>query len=509
MPDKVMSRRQAAELVKDHDSIVVCGCENLLLPDRILSALEERFVSTGHPRGLTDIHPVIYGMGENCGLEHFAHEGFLARSIGSGFSYLKSSKTSQLVRENKLEAYVMPMGSIYRMLQNISCKEPYTLTDVGLDTFVDPRYGGGKFNSGTTKDIVKRMDLGGHQMLCYENPKVDVAIIRAQTADENGNLALEQEPVTLGIYTMAAAAKACGGKVIAQVNRLAANDSLPPKRVVVPGIMVDAIVVEEDVPLSGGRLNSALSGENRMPLGRLENLPLDSRKVILRRAAREIGKPPKTVNLGVGIPGFLPRILVEENAMDGVTFFTEHGSLGGVPGDRSNFGTNINPTVLMDPTQVFQAFRGGLLDMSFLGCGQMDQYGNVNVSSFNGIVPGCGGFIDITHKTKKLVFCATFSSGGAEVEVVEGRLKIRQEGRFFKLVPEVEQITLNGRSARSKGQTILFITERAVFQALDDGLHLIEVADGVDMEKDILSHIPFPVIVDEDCRKMDAELFVP
>lgn len=508
MSHKIMTRQEAAELVKDRDTIVVCGCENLLLPDRILSALEERFVSTGHPRDLMDIHPVIYGMGENCGLEHFAHEGFLARSIGSGFSFLKTSRTSQLVRENKLEAYVMPMGTLYRMLQNISCGEPYTLTDVGLDTFVDPRYGGGKFNSRTTEDIVSLVNLGGHPMLSYKNPEINVAIIRAQTADENGNLTLEQEPVSLGIYSMATAAKACGGKVIAQVNRIAASGSLPPKRVVVPGILVDAVVVEEDVPLSGGRLNFALTGENQMPLGRLERLPLDIRKVILRRAAMEIGQPPKTVNLGVGIPGFLPRILVENGTMDGVTFFTEHGSLGGVPGDRSNFGTNINPTALMDPTQVFQAFRGGLLDLSFLGCGQMDRHGNVNVSSFNGIVPGCGGFVDIAHKTKKLVFCATFSSGGADIAVEDGRLNIRQEGRFFKLVPEVEQITLNGRNARSKGQTILFITERAVFRALDDGLHLIELADGVDMERDVLAHIPFPVTVDECCRKMDAGLFV-
>lgn len=505
---KIMDRAQAAELVKDNDTIVVSGCENLLLPDRILQALEERFVKTGHPRGLTDIHPVIYGMGEGVGLEHFAHEGMLARSIGSGFSYLKTSRTSTLVRENKLEAYVAPMGTVYRMLQNISCGEPYTITDVGLNTFVDPRYGGGRFNSCTTKDIVKIIDLGGHELMCYENPRVDVAIIRAHTADEDGNLALEQEPVSLGIYSMATAAKACGGKVIAQVKRIVAKDSIPPKRIVVPGILVDAVVVEEDVPLSGGKLNYALSGENRMPLSRLENLPLDDRKVILRRAAMEIGERPKTVNLGVGIPGFLPRVLVEDGGIEGVTFFTEHGSLGGVPGDRANFGTNINPTVLMDPTQVFQAFRGGALDLSFLGCAQMDRFGNVNVSSFNGIVPGCGGFIDIAHKTKKLVFCGTFSSGGAEVEVADGQLKINKEGRFFKLVPDVEQITLNGRNARSKGQTILFVTERAVFRALDDGLHLIEIAKGIDMQKDVLDHIPFEVIVDEDLKFMDDSLFV-
>ncbi len=502
-----MDRDKAVELINDNDTIVVSGCENLLLPDRILQALEERFVKTGHPRDLTDIHPVIYGMGIGLGLEHFAHEGMLKCSMGSGFSYLKTAQTSELVRQNKLDAYVLPMGTVYRMLQNISCGEPFTFTDVGLGTFVDPRLGGGRFNSRTTKDIVEVVDIEGHELLRYRNPQVNVAIIRAHTSDSEGNLALDQEPVSLGIYSMATAAKACGGKVIAQVKRIVAKGSIPPKRIMVPGILVDAVVVEEDVEPSGGKLNYALSGENVMPLERIERLPLDDRKVILRRAAKEIGERPKTVNLGVGIPGFLPKVLVEDNCIEGVTFFTEHGSLGGVPGDRENFGTNINPTMLMDPTMVFQAFRGGALDLSFLGCAQMDRFGNVNVSSFNGIVPGCGGFIDIAHKTKKLVFCGTFSSGGAEVKVENGKINIIKEGRFFKLVPDVEQITLNARNARAKGQSIMFVTERAVFEALDDGLHLIEIAKGIDMQKDVLDHIPFEVEHDS-VKFMDEELFV-
>jgi len=506
---KIMDVKDAVSLINDGDSIVVSGCENLLVPEKVLSALENRFLETGRPRDLTEYHPVVYGMGEGLGLEHFAHKGMVKRAVGSGFSYLKTSRMTTLVNENKIEAYVMPMGTVYRMLQNVSLGERFTLTDVGIGTFVDPRREGGRMNSGTTGDIVSAVQLGGKELLCYENPRIDAALIRAHTADEEGNLSFEQEPVTLGVYTMAMAARACGGKVVAQVKRVVAKGSIHPKKVYVPGIMVDAVVVEEEQAPSGGAYNPFLTGENTMPLGHIPPLPLDAQKVILRRAAAEIGETPKTVNLGVGIPASIPKILVEENALEGVTFFTEHGSMGGIPADRSVFGTNINPVFLTDPVQVFQAFRGGLLDVTFLGCAQMDRHGNVNVSKFNGVVPGCGGFIDIAYKTKKLVFCGTFSAGGVDVAVENGAININKEGRFFKLVPDVEQVTLNGREALKKGQSVLFVTERCVFMAEEDGLHLIEVAPGVDVKTDILAHIPFDVRVDSSLKTMDERFFRP
>ncbi len=505
---KIIPVEKAVDLIKDNDTIVVCGCENLLLAEKVLKAIEERFVKTGHPKNLAEMHPVTYGMGDGVGLEHFAHEGLLKRSMGSGFSYLKTSNMARMVRENKIEAYVMPMGTVYRIIQNVASGEAYTLTDVGLNTFVDPRIEGGCMNGATPNTLAEVIRFKDKELLCYQNPKIDIAIIRGTTADEDGNLSLEEEPLNLGIAAMAMAAKACRGKVIAQVKRVAKRGSIHPRSVIVPGIMVDAVVVDEEQYFSGGaKLNPALTGEIRMPMGQIPFLPLDIHKVITRRAADEIAAPPQTVNLGVGIPTGVPVILVEEDRLDGITFFPEHGSLGGVPGERSIFGTNINPDAIIDPTQVFQSFRGGGLDITFLGCGQIDLDGNVNVSKFNGIVPGCGGFIDITYKTKNVVFCGPFSTGGADIRVEDGKIRIYREGKYLKFVPRVEQITLNGQQALKKGQRVVYVTERGVFFLQEDGIHLKEIAPGIDAEKDILSHIPFEIIVDRDLKVMDKKYF--
>jgi propionate CoA-transferase len=255
-------------------------------------------------------------------------------------------------------------------------------------------------------------------------------------------------------------------------------------------------------------MNPVLTGRVRMPLSRLEPLALDMEKVILRRAAKEIGQAPITVNLGVGMPVGVPRIIVEEGLLEGMTFFPEHGSLGGLPGDRAIFGTNINPEAIIDPTAVFEYFRGGGLDISFLGCGQLDRHGNVNVSKFSGIVPGCGGFIDITHRTKTIVFCGTFTSGGLTTSIKDGQLSIHQEGRFRKIVPEVEQITLSGKNAIQQQQKIVYITERCVFELGQNGIVLTEIAPGVELEKHITNLIDFPVEVSPHLKTMAKELFI-
>jgi propionate CoA-transferase len=494
--NKVMTAEEAVAMIRDHDTIAVCGCENLLLPDKVLQALEARFLSVGRPKYLTEYHPVIYGMGPRLGLEHLAHDGLVARSIGSGFSYLKTSCMSQMLREGRIEAYVAPMGTLYQMFQNTAAGYKYTLTQVGL-------------NSTTPNTLAEIVEFKGEDYLCYKTPCVDIAIIRGTTADEYGNVSLEEEPVTLGILSLAMAARASGGKVIVQVKRLAKAASLHPQSVVVPGIMVDAIVIDEEQSYSGGqRMNPVLTGRVRMPLSRVDPLPLDMEKVILRRAAKEVGQAPKTVNLGVGMPVGVPRIIVEEGLLEGMTFFPEHGSLGGVPGDRAIFGTNINPEAIIDPTDVFGYFRGGGLDISFLGCGQLDRHGNVNVSKFSGIVPGCGGFIDIAHRTKILVFCGTFTSGGLATSIKNGQLSIEKEGRFRKIVPEVEQITLSGKNAVQQQQRVIYVTERCVFELAQNGIVLTEVAPGVDVNKHITSLIDFPIEVSPRLKMMDKELFV-
>lgn len=506
---KFISFEEAANFIKDGDTVTVCGCENLLVPERMLKAVESRFLSTGHPKNLTTFYPIIHGMEIGMGLENFAHEGMIDTVIGSSFSYLKTSRMTKMLLNNEIKGHLMPMGTAYRILQNRASNESFTLTDVGMGTFVDPRVEGGRMNQATTESLAKLITVGGKELLCYENPMINVAIIRGTTADENGNISLEEEPVKLGIASIAMAAKASGGKVIVQVKRVAKGGSLHPKSVVVPGLFVDAVVVDEQQYTTGGDIiNPALTGEIKMPLNAIEALPIDIKKVILSRAADEVTSNHKIINLGVGMPVGIPNILVEQGRFEGKTFFPEHGSVGGVLGERGIFGANINPEAIIDSIEVFMAFRGGSLDISFLGCAQIDRYGNVNVSKFNNVVSGCGGFIDIAYRTPTLVFCGTFSAGGLDIEVVNGKLNIKKEGKYSKFVNDVEQITLSGRDSVKKGQKVIYVTERAVFALKEDGLHLVEVAEGINIEKDILAYIPFDIVIDPEVKLMDKKHFL-
>jgi propionate CoA-transferase len=399
------------------------------------------------------------------------------------------------------------MGTLYQMIGNIAAGMKYTVTDVGVNTFVDPRLEGGCMNTATPNNFVELIDFKGEETLCYKNPAVNVSIIRGTTADEAGNISLEEEPMNTGVLSLALAAKASGGKVIAQVKRVAAAGSLHPRSVVVPGRLVDVLVVDPDQMVSGAEHNASLTGEIRVPLSTLDPMPLGYEKVIVRRAAREITTFSCSINLGVGMPTGIPRIMVEENRMRGITFVPEHGSMGGVPGGRAIFGTNVNPEAITEAWNVFSYFRGGSLTATFLGCGQMDPAGNVNVSKFNGIVPGCGGFIDITHATRKIVFCGSFTSGGLEAEVANGKLTILRDGKYNKIVPEVEQVTLSSKNARARGQQVLYVTERAVFELGENGIVMTEIAPGVDLETQILGLLDFKIDVSPNLKQMDEALF--
>lgn len=503
----IISAAQAAELVEDGSTIAICGCENVLTPDTLLRALGERHQRTGAPRDLTEIHPIIVGMGEQRGLEHLAHPGMVRRAIGSGYSFLKTSRYTELLKQDAFEAHVVPMGTLYQMLRDTAAGKKETFTQVGIGTFVDPDVEGGCINARATTPLSQRVNIDGEIYLRYGAEPVHVALLRGTTADEHGNISLEDEPVSLGVKTLAMAAKASGGKVIVQVRRITQGGALHPRMIEIPGIFVDAIVVDPDQSVSGGAvLNPALTGQTRLPLQHIEPLPPSVSRIVVSRAADEIGAH-QIVNLGVGIPVDIPKILVERGLSDQAVFFPEHGSIGGVPGDRAIFGTNINPQAIMDSTQVFEYFLGGGLDMTFLGFGQIDAQGNVNVSKFNGIIPGCGGFVDITHKTPRVVFCGSFSAGGARIEASEGRLDIQAEGRYSKFVPSVEQITFNARQALLKGQHVLYVTERAVFSLQTDGLQLEEIAPGVDLQTQVLDLIPFKVRVSPTLTSMPTTHF--
>jgi propionate CoA-transferase len=504
---EILSPMQAADLVRDGDTIVICGCENVLSPNTLLRALGERFKATQSPRDITEIHPIIVGMGPGLGLEHLAHIGLVKRAIGSGFSYLKTSRYTQLLKDDAFEAHVVPMGTLYQIFSDTAAGKDFTLTKVGLDTFVDPASEGGRINGKSASSLASRLEIDGEIYLKYPRMPVQIAFLRGTTADESGNISMEHEPVSLGVKTLAMAVKNSGGKVIVQVSRMTQNGSLHPRMVEIPGIFVDAIVVDPEQPVSGGeRLNPALTGQTRLPIGEITPVPKGLERVVIARAADEVERG-QIVNLGVGMPIGIPKMLIERGSAGRATFFPEHGSIGGVPGDREIFGTNINPEALMDSTQVFEFFRGGGLDISFLGFGQIDAAGNVNVSKFNGIVPGCGGFIDITHRTKKIVFCGSFAAGGVDIEIANNRLSVRSEGAFPKFVNQVEQVTFNGSQASRKGQSVLYITERAVFSLQSTGLVVEEVAPGIDLQTQVLDLVPFAVGVSPDLKTMNPEHF--
>jgi propionate CoA-transferase len=503
MASKVVDVEQAVGLVASGNTVTVSGILGVLYPEKVMAALAARFLSTGEPRDLTWFDPTPTGRGP--GFEHFAHQGMLKRVIDSW--YTPFPELVNMIQENQVEAYCLPLGTLHLLVREMARGSPGLLSQVGLNTYVDPRVQGGKLNSMTQEDLIKVIDYEGEDWLLYKTFPVDAAIIRGTTADEDGNLSVEEEPLTLGILYQAMAAKNSGGKVIAQVKRLAARGTIPPRKVEVPGILVDAIVLEpnqvqnETFP---DRHTPGLAGEFRVPEPPIEIVPLDCDKVIARRAAMEL-RPGQVINCGGGIPilTFLP-VAREEGVQELVTVTIEHGSLGGL---FTALGSSANPTTMLTYQPLFDFYHGGGLDLTFLGIGQADQEGNINLDKFGPTVAGAGGSMDIAHATEKVVFCGTFTQGGLEAQAGDGKIAIVQEGRNKKFLKEVELITLNGRDMWRKGKDVLYITERAVFRLREQGPELVEIAPGIDLERDIIGQMEFRPIIADGLREMDSRIF--
>jgi len=515
MRKKVLSADEAVAQIKDGATVAVSGVGPVLEADLILEALEKRFLAEGHPRSLTVFSPMPPGdRPSQGGMNCFLHEGMLAKFIGSYFNRNRHPKLIELIRVGACEGYGMGMGTMVQLLTAIASHKPGLFTKVGLGTYLDPRVEGGCMNEKSTHPPVRLERLDGKEYLYYPSFPVNVAIIRGTTADENGYLSFEEEPNTLGMLELAAAAKASGGIVLAQVKRLAKANSLDPKLVRVPGPLVDAIVVHPRQmqlspqmadPLHGW--NPFFSGSLKAPLNDLPRLEGTVERIMMRRAALEL-RPDDVVNAGAGVPIELSRIALEEGILNEVVFTNEHGIFGGLMGNAigGSFVPALNADAIMDSAFQFNFYEGGGLDIAFLGIGQIDADGNVNVSKFAREWYGPGGFMSITEETPRLVFCGSLTTGGLKVEIVKGRLRVVEEGRFRKWVPKVEQITLNAKRAYSKGQSVLYVTERAVFKLGEQGPELIEVAPGIDPDRDVLPHVGFPLRVSESLRTMDPRI---
>lgn len=505
---KVINALEAARLVESGATVGVTGFVGIGHAETLSMALEERFLEEGTPKNLTLMYCAGQGDGKDRGLNHFGHEGMVKRVVGGHWNL--APKLGKLAVENKIEAYNLPQGTLAQWLRSIAGRKPGIITKVGLDTFVDPRVEGGKISDITKEELVEVIELGGEEWLWYKPYPIHVALIRGTSADERGNISIEREAALVEILAMAQAAKASGGIVIAQVERMVANGSINPFEVKVPGIVVDYVVVAEDsknhMQTFGEQYNPAYSGEVRVSLSAIKPAPLDERKVVARRAAMEL-TDNSVVNLGIGMPEVISMVANEEGIGNKMTLTVEVGPVGGVPAGGLSFGAATNAEAILDQPSQFDFYDGGGVDLAYLGLAETDQDGNINVSKFKGRVAGCGGFINITQNAKRVVFCGTFTAAGLKVAVGDGKLTILNEGKAKKFLAKVEQITFSGKYAQKVHQPVLYITERAVFELTGEGMVLTEIAPGINLEKDILALMDFKPIISPNLKTMDARIF--
>ena len=503
---KIVSAEEAVRVIRSGDTVALDGVVGGGAPDELIIALEKRFLESGEPRGLTLMYASGIGDGQDKGVNRIAQEGLLKRVIAGHWGL--TPKMQKLAVDGKIEAYNLPQGIITHMFRDVAAHKPRTISSVGIGTFVDPRLGGGKINSITKDDLVEVVTFDGREYLAYRTVPIQVAFLRGTTADMDGNISMEREAMTLEVLPIAMAARNSGGIVVVQVERIADRGALNPRHVKIPGVLVDCVVVsrpEHHWQTYGVQYNPAFSCEFKIPSASVARLDMDDRKIIARRAALEL-KPNMVVNLGIGIPEGVANVANEEGIFDYLTLTAEAGSVGGIPSGGMNFGAATNMDCLLDMHFQFDFYDGGGLDLACLGLAQMDRHGNVNVSRFGPKLAGCGGFINISQNSKKMIFVGTFTAGGTQVDVDDGKLRIVKEGGVKKFVNEVEQVTFSGDTARMNNLDVLFITERCVFTLADEGVELTEIAPGVDLEKDILAYMDFQPIV-KNLKKMDERIF--
>jgi len=501
---KIVSAQQAVGLLHDGDTVVIGGSGGgHAVPEALILALRDRYLRDAKPGQITLLHPVGIGDNVSQGVGQLAQPGLIKRIVTGAL--VNSPAIQKLAEENVVEAYTLPQGSLSQLMREMAAGRPGLLSQVGLHTFVDPRCGGGRQSLCAGEDLVELVNLAGKEWIFYKPYRIDVAFLRGTTADEDGNITMEREAVFGEMLSMAQATRRAGGIIIVQVARMAQRGSLAAKQVKIPAMLVDLVVIDPDQRQTYQMdYSPAYAGELKIPLSDISPLPLDPRKVIARRAALEL-LPGAVCNLGSGISTGIATIAAEEDVLDQIVLTNEQGLNGGAP--TSDAGASINYTSMVDQPYQFDFYDGGGLDLAFLSFAQVDAQGNVNVSRFNGRIIGVGGFINISQNAKKVIFSGTFTAGNLDIYWPGGQTLIRKEGKFNKFVSQVEQVSYSGPFAQERAQEALYITERAVFRRAAHGLELIEIAPGIDLERDILAHMDFRPIISENLKVMEASLF--
>lgn len=482
---KIVSRREAADQIKDNGVFVIGGFCGFVCPDEVLLGIRERFDETGHPSGMTMLKGVSVGDYGERGASRVSQPGLVTRVICSHLGL--EPDTRKIVADGDAELKMLPLGTIVEFENAAASGRKDIITEVGIGTFADP-------DVDPEGSMADKIVIGGTEYLHYEAMPIDVALIRMTTADERGNLTCEKEAIVADQFEAAAAAHNSGGIVIAQVERIVEAGTLDPRDVKIHGSMVDYVVVASpEHHLQGfdtDEFRPELTGDIRIPASQIEPMPMSARKICGRRAYREI-EEGSIVNLGIGMPDAVAAVAGEEGTQERMTLSTESGALGGVPISGLGFGAAINPDAFYKMADILRLYDGGLLDMAVLGLAETDRKGNVNVSKFGGRSVGPGGFIDISQNAKTVIFIGTLTT--------------KDGGKKF--VPEVEQITFAAKTALAKGQKVLYVTEKAVFRLTENGPELCEIAPGLDPEKDIFPDMGFEPAVAEDLCVMEEWLF--